>query len=50
MVESIKAPQEGGAAVVCLDGQRAGPPEDVSGISGYEEFVQAISNRRHPET
>ncbi len=37
------------AHVVCLDAQRAGPPEDVGGIGGYEEFVKAIRNRRHPE-
>ena len=37
------------AHVLCLDGQRAGPPEDVGGIGGYEEFVKAIRNRRHPE-
>lgn len=37
------------AHVLCLDGQRAGPPEDVGGISGYEEFVKSIRNRRHPE-
>lgn len=37
------------AHVVCLAAQRAGPPEDVGGIGGYEGFVKAIRNRRHPE-
>ena len=30
-----------------LDAQGACPPEDVGGISGYYEFLQAISNPRH---
>jgi hypothetical protein len=46
---SQEATGEGAGHVVCLDGQCAGPPEDVGGIGGYEEFVKAIRNRRHPE-
>ncbi len=52
IIEDIKAAsfsQEGIGHVVCLDGQCAGPPEDVGGIGGYEEFVKAIGNSRHPE-
>lgn len=33
----------------CRDGARACPPEDVGGPHGYEEFLKAIRNRRHPE-
>ncbi len=33
----------------CLDGARACPPEDVGGIPGYQEFLKAIRNKRHPE-
>lgn len=33
----------------CIEGQRAGPPEDVGGIGGYYQYVKAIKNRRHPE-
>lgn len=27
-----------------LDGANACPPEDVGGLGGYDEFLQAISN------
>ena len=33
----------------CLDGQRACPPEDVGGVSGYEHFLEAWRKRSHPE-
>jgi hypothetical protein len=33
----------------CLAGKRACPPEDVGGVWGYEEFLSAISDPRHPE-
>lgn len=32
---------------LCVEGERACPPEDVGGIYGYQDFVKAISNRRH---
>ncbi len=32
-----------------VDGARRGPPEDVGGVPGYERFLQAVANRRHPE-
>lgn len=32
---------------LCLEGERACPPEDVGGTSGYEEFLEAIIDRRH---
>lgn len=34
---------------ICLAGQRACPPEDVGGIGGYAEFLDAIRSPRHPE-
>jgi hypothetical protein len=33
----------------CVEGEGKTPPEDVGGECGYEEFLEAISNRKHPE-
>jgi hypothetical protein len=31
----------------CLDGKRAGPPEDCGGIWGYEEMLEIVKNPDH---
>ncbi len=33
----------------CLAGKRACPPEDVGGVWGYAEFLEAIRSSDHPE-
>lgn len=33
----------------CIAGERACPPEDCGGTSGYENFLKAISDKKHPE-
>ena len=33
----------------CVAGARRCPPEDCGGVHGYEEFLKAIANRKHPE-
>ena len=34
---------------LCLEGERACPPEDVGGVSGYAEFLDTIRDREHQE-
>lgn len=34
---------------ICIDGEGACPPEDVGGIIGYEEFLEIMRDKRHPE-
>jgi Plasmid pRiA4b ORF-3-like protein len=34
---------------ICLDGARRCPPEDVGGVSGYQEFLEAIFDPTHEE-
>ena len=33
----------------CLAGERACPPEDVGGVFGYAEFLEAIADPKHEE-
>jgi hypothetical protein len=49
VVEKILPPEQGAQSPLCLEGQRACPPEDVGGIWGYQEFLAAMRNPRHPE-
>lgn len=34
---------------ICIDGARPCPPEDIGGVSGYENFLEIIGNKNHPE-
>lgn len=43
-VEAILEPEEGMTYPVCIKGKRACPPEDVSGVWGYAEFLETISD------
>lgn len=35
--------------LICLDGERARPPEDVGGVPGYFEFRSALKDTKHEE-
>jgi len=50
VIETALPPQEGGRYPVCLAGARACPPEDVGGIPGYENYLRAINDPKHPES
>ena len=49
VVEKTLSPEEDARYPVCLGGERACPPEDVGGVPGYEQFLGAIRDPRHPE-
>ena len=34
---------------ICIDGARARPPEDVGGVSGYENFLEVMADPTDPE-
>ena len=34
---------------LCVGGERSAPPEDVGGVSGYEEFLEALFDPGHEE-
>lgn len=34
---------------LCVGGENTTPPEDVGGVSGYEEFLEALSDPQHEE-
>lgn len=35
--------------LACLEGERSGPPEDVGGVPGYLEFLNALKNPNHEQ-
>lgn len=49
LVEKIGPREPGVSYPVCIAGKRACPPEDVGGIYGYEEFLEATRNPDHEE-
>ena len=49
VVEKVLPAEPGVRYPVCLTGRRACPPEDVGGIWGYYDFLEAIQDPKHPE-
>jgi hypothetical protein len=49
LVEKILPPEPGVRYPLCLKGKGACPPEDVGGVWGYDSFLEAIADPKHPE-
>jgi hypothetical protein len=49
LFEKIVPAEPGRKYPLCLEGARACPPEDVGGVWGYADFVEAIRNPEHEE-
>lgn len=49
LFEGCLGAERGTRYPLCLEGERACPPEDVGGIYGYQEFLEAIADPKHEE-
>jgi len=49
VVETIEAVPLVLKFATCIDGQRACPPEDCGGTSGFETFLEAVTDPTHEE-
>jgi hypothetical protein len=49
LIEKILPPVPQQKLPVCIQGKRACPPEDVGGVWGYDTFLEAIKDPKHPE-
>jgi hypothetical protein len=47
VVEGTADPAPAKNYPVCLEGQRACPPDDCGGVWGYADLLQAISDKKH---
>ena len=45
----VGPPEPGVPYPVCLAGERAGPPDDCGGISGYYDMLEAVANPDHED-
>jgi hypothetical protein len=48
-LEGVEPAEAGATYPRCIAGARRCPPEDVGGTHGYEEFLEVIADRSHPE-
>ena len=48
-VEAILPIRKGAQYLICLEGKRACPPEDIGGVEGYADLLKIFSDSKHPE-
>lgn len=48
-VEKVLERQDGMSYPQCIAGKRTCPPDDVGGVWGYENFLEIIRDKKHPE-
>ena len=49
LLEGILLKEKGTKYPICIDGQRACPPEDCGGIRGYENLLKILRDPNHEE-
>jgi hypothetical protein len=49
LFEGCPRPEKGVRYPLCLEGERACPPEDVGGMGGFEQFLEIVADPKHPE-
>lgn len=48
-IEAILPVEKGGQYPVCVAGKRACPLEDIGGVWGYDDFLKALADPKHPD-
>jgi hypothetical protein len=49
LFEGCLRAEKGARYPLCVEGERACPPEDVGGTSGYQEYLEAMADPEHEE-